>query len=332
MTIYSQHANRGKTQILATYQGPGGVESSTVTSLATSALAAPIVDALNRISALTTVPVSVHDCRDRGVADYPTKHLAALTDATSRADLLSGAHSLWYEYTCLELHQALADLDEALTVVPEPIRIAINAELETEARQLSEALAEYSEGTSVPETEGRRSWDFGQPFVTYDGGVDMLSREAREQLDRFEEGITPEEREKAIANLRLLVTACSRFPDMLGGLEEANLAIFAEPYGSDGYYLSIHAPEPGDDGADSWDVEICRWVPDDPDEDYEDCSSATGGAVVRCVLPTSPGADEIADLLNRVEGQPDLLAKWAEVRVGGVLEGTRFVVTECYDD
>jgi len=36
--------------------------------------------------------------------------------------------------------------------------------------------------------------------------------------------------------------------------------------------------------------------------------------------------------LNRVEGQPDLLAKWAEVPVGGVLDGTRFLVTECYDD
>jgi len=30
MTVYSQHANRGKTRILATYQGPGGVESSTL--------------------------------------------------------------------------------------------------------------------------------------------------------------------------------------------------------------------------------------------------------------------------------------------------------------
>ncbi|MGW0669718.1 hypothetical protein [Streptomyces sp. NPDC002746] len=331
MTIYSQHANRGKTQILATYQGPDGVESTTVTSLATSVLAVPIVDALNRISALTTVPASVHDRRGDGVAHYPMKHLAALTDLTARADLLSGAHSLWYEYACLELHQALTDLDEALTVVPEPVRIAVNAELNTEAGQLSDALVEYSEGTSVPEIEGRRTWDFGQPFVTYDGGVEMLSREAREQLDRLEEGATPEERERTIANLRVLVTACSRFPDMLGGLEEAHLAIFAEPYDSDGYYLSIHAPKPGDDDTDCWDVEIGRWVPDDPDEDYEDCSSATGSAVVRCVLPASPGADEITDLLTRVEGQPDLLAKWAETRVGGVFEGTQFVVTECYE-
>ena len=35
----------------------------------------------------------------------------------------------------------------------------------------------------------------------------MLSREAREQLDRLEERITPEEREEAVANLRVLVAA-----------------------------------------------------------------------------------------------------------------------------
>ncbi|MEV7286860.1 hypothetical protein AB0O01_20205 [Streptomyces sp. NPDC093252] len=254
------------------------------------------------------------------------------TDPASRAELLSGAHSLWYEYARPELHQALADLDEALTAVPEPIRIAIGSELETEARQLAEASAEYAEGTSVPEVEGRRSWEFGQPFVTYDGGVDMLSHEARERLDRLEEGITPAERATAVANLRVLVTACSRFPDMLGGLEEANLEIFAEPYGSDGYFLTVQAPNPGDDGTDLWNVEVGRWVPDDPDEDYEECGgSATGNAVVGCVLPASPGADEIADLLNRIEGQPDLLAQWATAPVGGVLAGTGFVVTERYD-
>ncbi|MEW9520848.1 hypothetical protein [Streptomyces tubercidicus] len=331
MTIYSQHANRGKTQILATYQGAGGVVSSTVTSLATPALAAPIVEALNRISALATVPVSVHDLRERRVASYPTKHLSALTDRTSRVDLLSGAHSLWYEYACLELHQSLVDLDDALLAVPEPIRIAVNAELEAKARELCEALAEYTDGTPVPETENRRYWDFGQPFVTYDGGMDMLSRETREQLDRLEEGITPEEREKAVANLRVLVTACSRFPDMLGGLEDANLAIFAEPYDSEGYYLSVHAPKPGNGGADSWDMEIGRWESDDPDEEGE-YSSATGSTVLRCALPASPGAGEIADLLNRIENEPGLLAKWAETRVGMALAGTKFVVTSGYDD
>jgi hypothetical protein len=328
-TIYSQHANRGKTQILATYQGPGGVMSSTVTSLGDPALAAPIVDALNRISALATVPVSVHDLRDRGVDSYPGEHLAALTDRTSRANLLSGAHSLWYEYACLQLHEALTDLDDALVAVPEPIQIAINAELEAEARELREALAEYSEGDPAPETENRRHWDFGQPFVTYDGGMDMLSREVREQLDRLEEGIAPEEREKAVADLRVLVTAYSRCSGMQAGLEYAHLEIFAEPYGSDRYFISVHAPKPGDDGADSWDIEIGHWEPDDPTEEY---GSATGSAVRRCVLPTAPAADEIADALNQVEQQPELLAKWAETGVGAALAGTKFVVTEECDD
>ncbi|MER7045093.1 hypothetical protein [Streptomyces jumonjinensis] len=67
MTIYSQHATRGKTQILATYQGPDGVVSKTVTSLAEPRLAVPVVDALNRISAFATVPVSIHDRRERRV-------------------------------------------------------------------------------------------------------------------------------------------------------------------------------------------------------------------------------------------------------------------------
>ncbi|MFE0379809.1 hypothetical protein ACFW1M_30585 [Streptomyces inhibens] len=327
MTVYSQHANRGKTQILATYQGSGGVVSSTVTSLGDPALAAPITDALNRISALATVPLSVHDLRDHHVASYPTKHLAALTDRASRADLLSGAHSLWYEYACLQLHQALADLDDALAAVPGPILIAINAELETEARELCEALAEYSEGVPVPETESQRHWDFGHPFVTYDGGMDTLSREVREHLDRLEEGITSEEREKAIDHLRVLVTAYSRCSGGQAVLDDANLAIFAEPYDSDDYYLSVHAARPGDDGDNSWDVEIGRWEPDDPDEEY---GSATGSTVLRCVLPTSPGADEIADLLNQLEREPGLLAKWAETSVGSALTGTGFVVTKGY--
>lgn len=341
MTIYSQHANRGRTQILATYQGPEGVASSTVTSLASFALAAPIIDALNRISALATVPLSIHDLRDRGVAEYPSKHLAALTDRTARADLLSGAHSLWYEYACLELHQALTDLDEALAAVPEPIQIAVKAELDTEARQLAEEYAEYAEGVPVPETENRRHWDFGQPFVTYDGGMDVLSREVREQLDRLEEGITREEREKAVADLRVLATAHSRGSGSRAVLEHAYLEIFAEPSDSDGYYMSVRAPKPGDDDADLWDIEIGRWEPDDPDaaqdmdgveDDDEYFGSATGSPVLRCVLPTSPDADEIADLLNQLEQRSGLLATWAQTRVGAVLEGTKLAVTERYDD
>src|SRR5882762_10364699 len=81
----------GKVQILATYRGTTGVVSSTVTSVGDIALAGPIVDALNRISACATVPVSVHDMRARRVTSYPADHFAALTDRSARPDLLSGA-------------------------------------------------------------------------------------------------------------------------------------------------------------------------------------------------------------------------------------------------
>jgi hypothetical protein len=115
MAIYSQHANRGKIQILATYQGPGGVVSSTVTSLGSADLAVPLVDALNRISALATLPLSVFFIRDRRAHSYPTGHITALTDQTARSSLLTGVHSTWYEYVCFDLHLALVHLDEALS-------------------------------------------------------------------------------------------------------------------------------------------------------------------------------------------------------------------------
>ncbi|MFK0221590.1 hypothetical protein ACIQWN_25785 [Streptomyces vinaceus] len=325
MTVYSRHASRGKTQILATYQEPGGgIVSSTVTSVADAALAAPIIDALNRISALATVPVSIHDVRERGVDSYPTKHLAALADSASRAALLSGAHSLWYEYACLHLHQALIDLEEAVAAVPEPSRIAIAAELETEARQLREALAEYEQGEDLPEVENRRYWDFGRPFVTYDGGVDVLSTETRERLNRIEEGITSEEREKAVADLRVLATAYERCTGVHGLLHFDYPEIFVEPGDSDGLYLSVCAPNPGEAGAEAWDIEIGRWEQDDPDEEY---GTSTGLSVLRCALPASPRAEEIADLLDQLDQDPDLLAKWAESPVGSTLSGTGFVVT-----
>ena len=41
------------------------------------------------------------------------------------------------------------------------------------------ALAEYSEGTPVPETENRRDWDFGRPFVAHNGGMEMLGTDVR---------------------------------------------------------------------------------------------------------------------------------------------------------
>ncbi|WP_274912101.1 hypothetical protein [Streptomyces sp. WZ-12] len=330
MTVYSQHANRGKTQILATYQGPDGVVSKTVTSLGDSRLAVPIVDALNRVSAFATVPVSIHDRREQRVDYYPHKHLAALTDAAARAALLTGAHSLWYEYVCLRLHQALGDLESALVALPDTVSRAIRAELELEENELRMALDDFSGASSEDEPEIERRWEFGHPFVKYDDGMDTMSDETREQLDHRETGFTPEEREKAAADLRVLVTAHAQGGGMWASLDDPGREIFAEPYDSDGFYLTVQAPEPGDDDA-SWEIEIGHWEPDDPDEEYGDHSSATGSPVIGCALPVAPSADEIAHLLQSVDEKPLLLAEWAEAPVGAVLAGTTMVVTKRYD-
>lgn len=323
MTIYSQHRNRGKVQILATYNGPAGTTSTTVTSVANSDLATPIVDALNRISALATVPVSIHDTRDGKIRDYPSEHLVALTDADARATLLTGTHSLWYELVKLLLHQALTDLDDAMANVPEPVQTAIIAELEEEAHELRGELARYS-GKDWPESETRRHWDFKFPFVLFDGGMPDLASGSREFLDRHEEGLTAKQRERAIADLRVLATACMQCHANPGFLE-SDIEIFHEPSGADGYYLTVTPPEPDDD-ADVWRVEIGHWVPDDPQDD--ECDSSTGHILLTCACPVPPTVGEIVNLLDRSENEPKLLAAWAGTPVGTALAGTTFIVTE----
>jgi hypothetical protein len=326
VTIYSQHPNRGKVQILATYQGEAGIISSTVTSIADATLAAPIVDALNRISALATMPVSVYDTRYGPVGDYPQKHLAAVVDRSARAELLNGAHSLWYEHVNLLLHQALTDLDDAVAAVPAPVCTAIDAELETEVGQLRAALAEYSEAIPPPEAESPRHWDFGSPFVLFDGGLDDLSHDCRERLDQLEKGISPGQREQAVADLRLLGTAYGQYVGGQAMLDPANFAIFHEPFDSDEYYLSVDAPRPDGDGHGSWRIEIGHWEPDDPAD--EECDSATGQTLLVCTCPSPPDASEIAALLNHSERQPEQLSEWAKTPIGATLAGTTFVVTE----
>lgn len=191
MTIYSQHANRGKVQILATYHGPAGVMSSTVTSVDDTKFAAPIVEALNRISACATVPVSVWDERRRGIGHYPTDHLTALTDREARSSLVEGAHSLWYEQVMMLLHRALADLDTAVAAVPTPVRTAISAELAAEARGLLDELAESTEGVEPPEPEKRRVWEFQSPFVVFGESAPGLDQQVRDKLNTLEEWLPP---------------------------------------------------------------------------------------------------------------------------------------------
>ncbi|MFE5243083.1 MULTISPECIES: hypothetical protein [unclassified Streptomyces] len=330
MTIYSQHTTRGKSQILATYQGPDGVVSKTVTSLAEPHLAVPVVDALNRISAFATTPVSIHDRRERRVGYYPRTHLASLTDPAARPNLLGGAHSLWYEYVCLRLHQALADLESAVAALPDTVSRAIRSELDEEKHGLQTGLAEFSGASTEDEPETERCWEFRHPFVKHDDGLDTLSDETREQLDRRESGFTSEEREKAVAALRVLVTAHAQGGDVGASLDDPSCRLFVEPYDSDGFYLTIEAPEPGDDET-SWEIEVGRWVPDDPEEEPGNHTSATGHDMVGCALPLAPTAEEIALLLKSVDEKPLLLAEWAETPVGAVLAGTTMVVTEGYD-
>ncbi|GEC05027.1 hypothetical protein SSP24_26820 [Streptomyces spinoverrucosus] len=214
--------------------------------------------------------------------------------------------------------------------VPDTVSRAIRSELALEKAELCAALDDFSGTSSGPETENARHWEFGHPFVKYDDGMDTLSDETREQLDRREAGLTTEEREKAVADLRVLVTAHSRCTGMWASLDDPSREIFAEPYDSDGFYMTVQAPEPGDDDG-SWEIEIGRWEPDDPDEEYGEHSSATGNNMVRCALPAAPEADQIAHLLNSVEEKPLLLALWAETPVGAALVGTMVVVTKRYD-
>ncbi|MFC3897985.1 hypothetical protein ACFOWZ_41515 [Lentzea rhizosphaerae] len=331
MTIYSQHPNRGKVQILATFRGPAGVVSSTITSVEDAALARPIVDALNRISACATVPVSVWDTRDDRHARYPREHLAALTDRTARADLLEGAHSLWYEQAKALLHEALADLDEATAVVPPPVGKAIAAELEAEVRGLDAAWTEYSEGVSAPEMESERCWDFQSPFVAFEGGVEGLSGEDRDRLNRLEHGATADEIRQGVEDMRLLQDAYRQtVNDAIVLLSE--FSITDDPLGPSRYYLNVEAPRPnGEYGHVDWEVEIGQWDVDLDDPEHED-STAHGNSVLRCTRSTRPAIAEIIELLNHSGGRQEQLAAWAKTPVGEALAGTTFVVTKRFDE
>jgi hypothetical protein len=334
MTIYSHHANRGKVQILATYHGLAGIMSSTVTSVDDTAHAAPIVDALNRISACVTVPVSVWDRRGLRLGHYPTDHLAALTDRNARPGLIEGAHSLWYEQAMLLLHCALADLDAAVASVPAPIRIAISAELETEARGLRDELAEYTEGVEPPEPEQRRVWNFQSPFVVSADSVAGLGEEDRENLNNLEQGLAQAQLERAAADLRLLHYAYLQCASggaqlLIDGFEISDDAYAEED--EDQYSLNVQAPMPdGKWDRTDWNVEVCRWVPDGPGTDGAE--SVTGNSVLDCVRSEPPALSEIVGLLNRSDGQNDVLAGWAKTAVGEALAGTAFIVTKRYED
>ncbi|MGW0485379.1 hypothetical protein [Nonomuraea sp. NPDC003214] len=332
MTIYSQHANRGKVQVLATYRASEGVRSVTVTSVDSAALATPLVSALNRISAYASVPIAVWDERGARVASYPADHLAALVDQSARQRLLQGAHSLWYEYVKLLLHEALSDLDAAMSSVPAPVQTAIKAEIEAEAG----ALIGASDGPAPEETEGARLWEFENPFVTFDSqrgnvylGNPHCMEEERARLDRLEGGASGKRLSQAVDDLRVLYDAYARSDnDQANLIIDSSLFVDYEPWEeSDRYFLNVFAPMPGDD-VETWQLEIGRWVPDNPED--ED-GSATGEPILHCVRATPPTASELIEVLNLGRKRVQQLADWAVTPVGEALDGTTFVVTTRYD-
>ncbi|MBB5856352.1 hypothetical protein ACFQ05_26100 [Amycolatopsis umgeniensis] len=335
MTIYSQHPNRGKVQILATFRGPTGVQSSTVTSVDDEATATKIVSALNRISACATVPLCCSDRRHGGFEPYPNEHLAALTDRDGRSTLLLGTHSLWYEHVKLLLYQALTDLDHATASVPTPVQTAITAELEKEARDLRDALAEYTDGIESPPSDSRREWDSDLPFVPFGGGFEGLSESDRKSLDRLELGATEVELAEGVHGMRLLIDAyeqCSNGEARLI-LEDLSISDDPDPYGPNRYFLDVLAPLPnGELNRTGWTVELGWWELDPADDAEEEPSSATGETVLRCAMSIPPEPSQIVGLLNLSDGQPEQLRTWAATPVGRALAGTSFVVTKRYTD
>ncbi|MFI2486116.1 hypothetical protein ACH47X_04360 [Promicromonospora kroppenstedtii] len=329
MTIYSQHPRRGKVQVLATYRGPDGVVSATVTSIESAELAGPVVDALNRVSAAATVPVSVYDERGETNEMYPSAHLAALTDVAARADLLTTTHSTWYAMATWLLHEALTDLDDALLAVPVPVRTSVQVELETEARWLCLALAEYTEGDELPQDDDRRVWDFGEHLVALvEGG---LADRDREMLDRHEVSAAAREVVEATHDLRVLLEAHARSTepdvelDLFGPVVSVDPTFAVDvPDGEERYEISVHVPVLDPRWRRRWEISLHRWVDDQFDQDGYAAASHTE-EVLCCALPERP---EVADVLQVLDQARDRLTEWADTPTGEVLEGTRFVVTQ----
>lgn len=329
MTIYSQHPNRGKVQILATYQGPNGVLSTTVTSVEDQAVAGPIVEALNRVSAYATVPISVRDERDDRYRRYPTGHIEALVEPDARPRLRIGTHSLWYQHVMLRLARALEELDDATATAPPPVRTAIVAELELEARGLREGLVRFSEGVVLSQDTARRVWDDDAPFVTSEAA---LSDNTRHALDEREEDASAAELHQGVADLQVLYDAFLQTANKGARLEINEFLIEDDPWEDirDNFFLDLAARAPGDDvSMDPWSATVYQWVPDNPEEEYGGASSKV---ILTCRRSSTPRLDELVNLLNVSGGNNTQIATWAATPLGQPLAGTTFVVTARYAD
>ncbi|WP_412542985.1 hypothetical protein R8Z50_11020 [Longispora sp. K20-0274] len=325
MTIYSAHPSRGKIQILATYYTPAGTVSATVSSVEDSPVAAGVTDALNRISACATVPLTMFDMRGEGVGHYPTDHLDHIVDPALRDRLLVGAHSLWFENAKILLHEALVDLDAALEGCAPPVRLAILAELEVEVRDLKATHLMFSANIE-PEVEIQREWEHELPFVSFQGAASALTGRRRAEMDRAERKFP--DLAGAVDGLRLLYEAVRLSKSRTARLDDCYIHLTDDPddYSAGGHFLSIEAPT--HPRRDEWHVALYRWEPDDDDEDG---NSSHSDLVVDCALDTPPTARVLANLLDLSNGDDGRLASWAATPVGQPLEGTSFLVTERAD-
>lgn len=326
MTIYSHHAHRGKVQILATFRGRSGLASSTVTSVESVALAEPIVDALNRVSASATTPVSTWDTRFEPADDYPRDHLDVLSNPKERSQLLDCAHSLWYVLAMWQLHDALADLDQELTTVPPPVRTAVEAELATEAKWLRVALAE-EEGADVSEEPGQRLWERDEPFV-YTEDLGLKERD-REYLDQHDDYDTDADRQVAADDLRMMLDAYTRCsPDAFVSISLEGLDFFIDPFDDDSgnhdFYLEV-GPKMSVNplGLPGWGISIGRWEVDEVDDDGE-AIGATGSTFLDASFSDRP---RTADLTALLEASHSQIASWATAAIGDTLDGMTLVVT-----
>ncbi|MFE6645060.1 hypothetical protein ACFVJS_00760 [Nocardioides sp. NPDC057772] len=259
--------------------------------------------------------------------DYPRDHLDAMSNPKERSFLLEGAHSLWYVLATWRLHDALADLDKALAAVPPPVRTAVEAELATEANWLQVALAE-AEGEETSDTEGRRLWEHGDPFI-YAEDLGLSERD-REHLEEHDDYDTDADRQLAADDLRMMLDAYTRCsPDALTSFSLEGLDFFIDPFDSESgdhdFYLEV-GPRMSENlfGAPGWGISIGRWEVDEVDDDGE-AIGATGSTFLDATFAERPGTADLTALLEVSHSQ---IATWATADIGDTLDGTKLVVAQ----
>ncbi|MFC7761116.1 hypothetical protein ACFQY4_26110 [Catellatospora bangladeshensis] len=296
-----------------------------MTSVEDAQCAAAITDALNRVSAYATVPVSVTDDRDDGYANYPHDHLGALTDPSRSAELLAGDHSLWYGLAMTGLHKALRDLQQVLNDVPPPVAIAVTAELQTEAEQIALVLDEHKHGFD-PNRSITRQWIRNGPYVVSDGDLPDLTDHTRGELDDVEDGFEGDQLSQALVSLRLLWQITDRTVNDEAEWETSRMSIMYDEMmmGRD-FFLLISAPVPGDHHRTSWKVSIDKWVPDSWDETGEADGHYNEG-VLTCDLGPQPDIDQLVHLLDLCAKDENQLSAWATTPAGANLAGTSISV------